>query len=106
MMDYILEYSPEAIRDLDDVYNDVFTASSSLEVTHKYLDELQDEIESLVTHPKTGTLLYYEDMFTGYYYIRFKEYLSFFRLEDNKMLVDRILFRKRDYIRILFGIKN
>ncbi len=103
---YDIEYSPESIKDLDDVFTDVLTASSSLEITHKYLDELQDKVESMAKRPKTGTPLYYEDLFTGYYFVRFKEYLAFYRLEDTRMLVDRILFRKRDYIRILLGSKD
>ncbi len=103
---YDIEYSPESIRDLNDVFTDVLTASGSLEITHKYLDELQDEIESMVKRPKTGTPLYYDEQFTGYCFVRFKEYLAFYRIEDTRMLVDRILFRKCDYIRLLLGSKD
>lgn len=104
MIMYEIEYSPEAIRDLDDVFEDVLTASKDIEITHKYIDGLQDKVDSLVKRPKTGTPLYYDDLFTGYYSVRFKEYLAFYRLDEAKILVDRILFRKRDYMRVLFGI--
>ena len=102
MISYDIEYSPEAIRDLDDVFADVLTASSDMELTHNYLDELQDKIVAMAGHPETGTPLYYEDLFTGYYFVRYKEYLAFYRLDNGKMLVDRVLFRKRDYLRVLF----
>lgn len=103
MITYEIKYSPEAIKDMDDIFKDVHTASCNLEITQKYLDELQDKLESMALHPKTGTPLFYEELFTGYYSVRFKEYLAFYRLEENIMFVDRVLFRKRDYMRILFG---
>ena len=104
MIVYEIEYSPEAIRDLDDVFEDVLTASKDIEITHKYIEELQDKVDSMVKQPKTGTPLYYDDLFTGYYSVRFKEYSAFYRLDETRILVDRILFRKRDYMRVLFGI--
>lgn len=67
---------------------------------------MQDKIESMVKRPKTGAPLHYDDLFTGYYFVRFKEYLVFFRIEDKRMPVDRILFRKCDHIRILLGSKD
>lgn len=86
MITYDISYSPEAIRDMDGIF-----------------ENLQDKIEEMVGHPKTGTPLYYEELFTGYYSVRFKEYLAFYRLEGTVMYVDRVLQRKRDYLSILFG---
>ncbi len=103
MITYDIDYSPEAIRDMDAIFDDVLMVSCDLDITHRYLDNLQDKIESMVKHPKTGTPLYYEELFTGYYSVRFKEYLAFYRLEGTMMYVDRVLQRKRDYMSILFG---
>ena len=100
---YEVDYSPEAIRNLDDIFTDVLTTSCNIEVAQKYLDELQDKVESMASRPQTGTPLFYEDLFTGYYSVRYKEYLAFYRVEETKMLVDRVLFRKTDYLRKLFG---
>ena len=103
MMTYDIDYSPEAIRDMDMIFDDVFMVSRDLDVTRRYLDDLQDKIESMMNQPKTGTPLYYEELFTGYYSVRFKEYLAFYRLDGNMMYVDRVLQRKRDYMAVLFG---
>lgn len=103
MMTYDIDYSPEGIRDMDMIFDDVFMVSRNLDVTRRYLDDLQDKIESMMNHPKTGTPLYYEELFTGYYSVRFKEYLAFYRIDGNKMYVDRVLQRKRDYMAVLFG---
>ncbi len=87
---------------MDSVFDDVQLASGDTETANRYLDDLQDKIESMANKPKTGTLLYYEEMFTGYYYVRFKEYLAFYRLDGDNMKVDRVLPRRQDYMRILF----
>ena len=42
-------------------------------------------------------------MFTGYYYVVFKSYMAFYRLEGDMMCIDRIIYGKRDYMRLLFG---
>lgn len=103
MITYDISYSPEAIRDMDGIFDEVLMVSCDLDITHRYLENLQDKIEEMVGHPKTGTPLYYEELFTGYYSVRFKEYLAFYRLEGTVMYVDRVLQRKRDYLSILFG---
>ena len=103
MITYDISYSPEAIRDMDGIFDEVLMVSCDLDITHRYLEDLQDKIEEMVGHPKTGTPLYYEELFTGYYSVRFKEYLAFYRLEETVMYVDRVLQRKRDYLSLLFG---
>ena len=55
----------------------------------------------LSEHTLSGAPLYYEDRSTGYYYVVFKEYLAFYRLEGERILIDRVLFGRSDYIRIL-----
>ena len=67
----------------------------------KYLDDLMNKIEAKADYPKSGSPLYYENGFTGYYYVVFKAYLAFYRIENNSMLVDRVLLGKSDYMRIL-----
>lgn len=98
MMRYRVEYSKVAVRDLDRVWAEVFEASKSKEITGKYLDELLDKIEAKADFPASGSPLYYENSFTGYYFIVFKAYLVFYRIKDNSILVDRILYGKSDYM--------
>ena len=109
-MKYSVEYSKAAVRDLDRVWSEVFSdrvwsevfrASRSYDITERYLNDLMDKVESKSEYPLSGAPLYYEDRFTGYYYVVFKEYLAFYRLESKRILVDRVLFGRSDYIRIL-----
>ena len=96
-----VEYSKVAIRDLDRVWAEVFEASKNIDITERYLEELLDKVEKKSDYPKSGTPLYYENTFTGYYFVVFKAYLAFYRLEKETILVDRVLFGKSDYMRIL-----
>ncbi len=47
-----------AIRDLDTVFSDVPKASSDIELTHQYLDDLQDKVEEVAKRPEARL---YED---------------------------------------------
>ena len=97
-MKYTVKYSKLAILDLERIKTEVFSASKSPDIAEKYIDDLMDKIEAKALMPKSGTPLYYKELFTGYYFVVFKAYISFYRIEDSCVLVDRILYGKSDYI--------
>ena len=101
-MSYKIQYSPIAIRDLDRVWSEVCEASKEPESATRYVDDLMDRISEKKEFPKSGSPLYYEGGFTGYYFIVFKAYMAFYRVQDDRILVDRVVYGKSDYIRILF----
>ena len=68
-MKYSVEYSKAAVRDLDRVWSEVFRASRSYDITERYLNDLMDIVESKSEYPLSGAPLYYEDRFTGYYFV-------------------------------------
>ena len=97
-----IEYSPIAIRDLDRVWAEVFEASASTELATKYIDDLMDQVSAKRDFPNSGSPLYYEGMFTGFYFVVFKSYLAFYKVEVDRMLVSRVVYGKSDYMRTLF----
>ena len=56
--------------------------------------------------PKSGSPLYYEGGFTGYYFVAFMAYIAFYRVQEDRILVDRVVYGKSDYIRTLFRRLN
>ena len=100
-MKYSIKFSAQAVRDLNRTWDEVFEASKNTEITAKYLDDLLDKIESKRDFPFSGTPLYYEELFTGYYFIIFKSYLAFYHVDEKEITVDRVLYGKSDYIRKL-----
>ena len=99
-MSYRIEYSPLAIRDLDRVYAEV------LEASVHYIDGLMDMVAAKGAFPKSGSPLYYESSFTGYYFVVFKAYMVFYRMDAERMYVDRVVFGRSDYMRSIFKLLN
>ena len=101
-MSYRVEYSQAAIRDLDRIWNEVYEASKEADIATRYVDGLMDCVAEKRAFPKSGAPLYYENGFTGYYYVVFKAYMAFYRIVEERILVDRVVFGRSDYMRIIF----
>lgn len=105
-MNYKIEYSPIAIRDLDRVYAEVLEASKDTDTAIRYIDDLMDQVAMKSEFPKSGSPLYYEGGFTGYYFVVFKAYMAFYRVDADRMYVDRVVFGRSDYMRSIFKLLN
>lgn len=101
MMSYLTQYSPLFLRDLERIWAEVFSVSQNLITTNQYINDLMDKIEKYKDYPKSASRLYYEDAWTGYYFITFKAYIIFYHIENNTVFVDRALYGKSDYIQKL-----
>ena len=105
-MSYRIEYSPLAIRDLDRVYAEVLEASKDMNTAIHYIDGLMDMVAAKGEFPKSSSPLYYESIFTGYYFVVFKAYMVFYRMDVTRMYVDRVVFGRSDYMRSIFKLIN
>ena len=97
-----IEYSPIAVRDLERVWAEVFESSASEETATKYIDDLMNQISAKQDFPKSGAPLYYECLFTGFYFVTFKSYMVFYKVETDRMQVSRVVYGKSDYMRTIF----
>ena len=100
-MTYHIQYSKLFRRDLDKVWAEVFVASQNRTTTKKYINELIDKIEKYKDYPKLATPLYYEDDWTGFYFVTFKAYMIFYHIENNTIFMDRVLYAQSDYMQKL-----
>lgn len=98
-----LYYSPSALSDLDQVWDEVYEASVDFDTADKYIADLRKKVSQKRKAPKTGKRLSYLGEFTGIYYVTFKNYHIFYRIGNRSMEVGRILYSKSDYMKILFG---
>ena len=103
MTKYKIRYTPEAMRDMDAVWDDVYEASKAPDVADRYVNDFIDEIEKRKLFPFSGIPLVYRGLFTGFYAVHFKKYKAFYRIHDSYMEVIRIIMEKMDYMNILFG---
>ena len=103
---YSLRYTPQAVYDMDSVWDEVYEASQSPDIADKYIKDFAEVIAGKKHFPKSGTPLRYKGLFTGFYYVTFKKYMAFYRIEDNFVEVIRIIYGKRDYMQVLFPDKQ
>ena len=100
-MSYILQYSPTAKSDFVRIYYEVFQTSLDNNMTKQYVKELVQKIKDKVDFPESGTPLNFNNIFTGYRYVIYKSYIAFYTIDGNNMKVNRILYAKSDYLKIL-----
>lgn len=99
-----VSYSPMALNDLDDIWEYITYRLSAPNAAEKTINGILDAVDRLNDHSKLGAPLYFESgLFSGYRYVRYKEYIAFYRISGNDVMVDRVIYGRRDYMTILFG---
>lgn len=99
-----LHLSEEAQNDLIEIKTyieeELLNPSAALATVSKITKSLR----ILKTYTKAGTpLSSIADVESDYRFIVSGNYISFYRTYGNEVYVDRILYARRDYMRVLFG---
>ena len=103
-MPNILHYSPQAIQDLDEIYDYILTTLQNPIAAKNTVQGIRQSISDLKTLDNIGVKLVLPNGFeTAYKFIQYKNYLSFYRQAGTDIYIDRIIYGKSDYIRVLFG---
>ena len=96
--------SPEAKQDLLEIKEYISNELDSPIAAKNLTDKIIKQISTLSDFPKIGTMLSsIINMETGYRFLVCGSYTAFYRYIDNTVFVDRILYGKRDFMRILFN---
>ena len=99
-------YSPQALLDLKQIGDYISGQLKNPIAALNTLDAIQNKIDKLADFPCIGTLLsaVYDDVDVGdYRFLVCLNYLAFYRVEGDKVFIDRIMYGRRDYVKILFG---
>ena len=99
-----LHLSEETKNDLTEIKayieEELQNPSAALATVSKIIKSLR----ILRTYAKAGTpLSSIADVESDYRFIVSGNYMSFYRAYENEVYVDRILYARRDYMRVLFG---
>lgn len=98
-MDREIVFSKKSELQIDEIYQYVCSASNDTETANKFVNELLDKIEILKKHAFVGRQLeLIDNIVTQYRFIRYKDYIIFYRVDDKKVYIDRILSSKQDYV--------
>lgn len=100
-----ISYSPRAIKDLDEIWDYIAFELCNPSAAQNTVDGIMNKVDGLSSFPESGARLEFESgLDSGYRYIVFKNYLAFYHLRPNSTVyVDRVIYRGRDYMRILFS---
>jgi addiction module RelE/StbE family toxin len=99
-----IKYSAAALNDLDQIFDYIAETLKNPTAALNTVNKIQDAIDTLADFPLIGTpLASTAEMDTDYRFLVSGNYLAFYRPSGGDVLLDRILYGRRDYLAILFG---
>jgi addiction module RelE/StbE family toxin len=99
-----ISYSNAAIADLEQIGDYIAEQLKSPLAALNIVNKIQDKIDSLASFPLIGApLTSMGAIDTDCRFLVIGNYLAFYRPVGDEVLIDRILYGRRDYIAILFG---
>jgi len=101
-----VSYSGAALYDLEQIGDYIASELNSPQAALNTVTRIQNSIDNLASFPLMGSVLSsVVDTDSDYRFLVCGNYLTFYRLYGDEVLIDRILYGKRDYMNILFGGK-
>lgn len=98
-----LYYSPEALKDLDEIWEYISLETCNLKAADRTIGQITAAVDRLEDFAQIGTLLSAVTEIEGEYrFLVAGKYLVFYREENHKVFIDRVLHSKRNYLRVLF----
>ena len=102
MSDRVLYYSPQSKRDLDEIFDYIALELENPSSAADTVNAILDAAEALEDFPFIGSpvkgLPFTAD---EYRFLGVRNYLVFYRVTDSHIFVDRILYKRRDYLPLL-----
>lgn len=97
-----IHYSHQALRDLDEINYYIAEHLQNVTAAQKMINGILDAVERLLSFPEVGTkLIFTPDLDSGYRYVQHKKYLAFYHLSGMNIYVDRVLYGKQDFAKLL-----
>ena len=97
-----IHMAAQAQRDLDDIAEYILFDLSNPTAAMNIVEQIVKEIDELAKFPQMGAMLSsIAEVETNYRFLVIDQYLAFYRVMGSDIYVDRILYGRRDYLRIL-----
>lgn len=101
---YKLKIAPKAAEDLTAIKNYINDTLLSPQSATTTLTALMSKIRTLTTLPFRGRpLSSVLNIHTDYRFLVCNNYLIFYRVSTSALLIIRVLYAKRNYVKLLFG---
>ena len=99
-----IRISPRAQKDMLEIREYISEELSNPTAAANVLSIITKRIRELAEFPLMGApLSSIIDLETGYRFLVCGQYTAFYRYEDGTVYVDRVLYGRRGFVRILFG---
>ena len=99
-----VKFSPEARKDLQEIQSYIANELCSQQAADRTITQGVVSESCLPSFPEIGTPLSAVLSFdTNYRYLVCGHYTAFYRVEQDAVYIVRILYGRRDFMRILFG---
>ena len=96
--------APEVQRDLDDIYDYILFDLGNPAAAMNMIDKIMEAIDQLAAFPHLGApLSSIANVESAYRFLVTDNYMTFYRVMGENVFVDRVLYGRRDYLRILLG---
>lgn len=103
-MENKLHYSDEALEDLADISLYINNQLQNPIAAANTVEGIFRTVRRLKNFPNAGAIVYFSNgSDSGYRFIMYKSYMIFYRVNGTDVFVDRIVYGRRDYMKILFG---
>ena len=98
-----IHYSSESRRDLDDIWDYIVSELQNRSAAERVLDRIMDAVDQLESFAEMGTQLSsIADVGTDYRFLVSGNYMVFYRVQGCDVYIDRVLYGRSDYMRVLF----
>ena len=99
-----IHYTTESRRDLDEIWDYIASDLQNITAAERIVNRIMDDVDHLESHAEMGApLSSIADIESDYRFLVTGRYLTFYRVHGSDVYVDRVLYGRRDYLRILFG---
>ena len=98
-----IHYSAESRRDLDDIWDYIVSELQNRVAAERVVNRILDAVERLKDFAEMGALLSsVADVGGDYRFLVRGNYMVFYRVNGRDVFIDRVLYGRRDYLRVLF----
>lgn len=96
--------APEARQDMDEIFDYILFDLGNPSAAMNVIDKIMDAIDQLAEFPHLGApLSSIANVESKYRFLVTDNYMTFYRVMGENVFVDRVLYGRRDYLRILLG---
>ena len=88
---------------MDDIWDYIVSELQNSSAAERVINRIIDAVDPLKNFAEMGTpLSSIADIGTDYRFLVSGNYMVFYRVQGNDVYIDRVLYGRRDYLRILF----